>query len=307
MSKSIIPLSPARRAKGLWWDVNYEVLNGCAPVSPGCKNCFSEIYVTRFKDVNPHFEGLIKNGEWTGRVNLRHDKLDMPLKIKKPTTFFVTERGDLFSAPFEFIDKCFAVMALSSQHTFIVLTKRAERMAEYTKGKKGTSESLDCIRRAINKYPYNVGDHTGCLSFPLPNVWLGVTAENQEQADKRIPILLQIPAAVRFVSVEPMLGAIDLTFIDVNGITINALTGFPVNKCRPCGDGNKIDWVICGDESGPISKVRVMQFDWLCSLRDQCEAAGIPFFLKQRRINGKMEKMPKLMGVIHDAMPGVGG
>jgi len=273
MSK--FPLSPDRKARGIWWDVNYEVLNGCSPISPACKNCFAQVYVNRFKDVNPHFEGLIKNGEWTGRVNLRRDKLDVPLNTKEPTVFFVTERGDLFhkDVPFAFIREVFARMP--TRHTFIILTKRPKRLKQY-----------------IDSYTLlNVTE-------PPPNVYFGVTAENQEQADKRIPILLEIPAAVRFVSVEPMIGTIDLSpYIGYN----------PVYETKKDSEGREqgISWCIVGSESGPGA--RETKTEWVRYLRDQCKAANVPFFLKQLKINGKLVKMPVLDGVTHDAVPRVGG
>jgi len=151
--------------------------------------------------------------------------------------------------------------------------------------------------------------------WPLPNVWLGVTAENQEMADERIPILLQIPAAVRFVSVEPMLGPVDLTQLRIdqephcehhNALT-DISTDTPYGYIKhdvpdPLGRG-KLDWVICGYESGP--KRRPAQIEWVRDLRSQCVTANIPFFLKQIEINAQMVKMPELDGKVWNQMPEV--
>ena len=180
---------------------------------------------------------------------------------------FVCAHGDLFheSVPDDWIDRVFAVMALSPQHTFQVLTKRAERMREYFAGNGAYLRVLgDGVERELRNagirwHGDNVDRHSqaiaGATRWPLPNVWLGISAEDQARADERIPYLLATPAAVRFVSAEPLLGPVDLTQI------------------------NRLDWVIAGGESGPGS--RPMHPDWVRSLRDQCQAAGTAFFFKQ--------------------------
>jgi protein gp37 len=192
-------------------------------------------------------------------VTLHPEKLDEPLRWKKPTTVFVCSMSDLFheDVPDRMLFHVFEIITQARQHTFQVLTKRPERMAEF-------------CQRIID-----IDD------APLPNnIWLGVTAENQEQADKRIPILLQIPAAVRFVSIEPMLGPVAL-----EGHTHNWLPGttMPDGSRKPLfsernGYRHKLDWVIVGGETGPGA--RPMQLDWVRSLRDQCNETGTPFFFK---------------------------
>ena len=171
----------------------------------------------------------------------------------------------LKNVPDDWIDRVFAVMALSPQHTFQVLTKRAERMREYFAGNGAYLRVLgDGVERELRNagirwHGDNVDRHSqaiaGATRWPLPNVWLGISAEDQARADERIPYLLATPAAVRFVSAEPLLGPVDLTQI------------------------NRLDWVIAGGESGPGS--RPMHPDWVRSLRDQCQAAGTAFFFKQ--------------------------
>lgn len=238
--------SEKRLVKGLWWDRNWPVLEGCSHVSPACDNCFAAEYAHRFENSLPYLNGLTTpEGKWTGRVTMRQDQLGLPVKITKPTVWFVAERSDLFhpSVPDEYLDRVFAVMAMAPQHTFMVLTKRPERMRHYLSGLQGRT-SL----------------------WPLPNLWLGVTAENQEQADKRIPNLLQTPAAHRFISIEPMLGPIDFRFH----------LGLAKNHDDLRGE---LHWVICGGESG--RNARPAHTDWVRSLRDQCAAAAVPFFFKQ--------------------------
>lgn len=184
-------------------------------------------------------------------IQLFPERLDAPLHKRKPCKIFVGSVADLFSpsVPFEFIDKVMDIINICRQHTFQILTKRPKRTLEY-------------INR-IEPFRWH------------SNIWLGVTAENQEQADKRIPILLQIPAAVRFVSVEPMLGLIQLPK-PIMPLSYDE-PGLPY-----------IDWVIIGCESGP--KRRPCKIEWVRDLVNQCESAGVAVFVKQLDINGKVEK-----------------
>ena len=202
---------------------------------------------------------------WTGRTALNTDHIDKPMKWETPRMIFVCSMGDLFheNVPFRWLDWVFSVMSDNDQHIYVLLTKRPGNMLKY--------------------WQYKCAEHN-IFWRPKDNVWIGVTAENQEQANKRIPILLQIPAAKRFVSIEPMLGPVDLKhgFDYGDEIAIDFLTGDYFTSPRqeePAHDDNKIDWVICGGESGP--KARPMHPDWVRSLRDQCKYAGVPFFFKQ--------------------------
>lgn len=285
---------------------------GCSRVSPGCVNCYAERVAARFafKNVttgrgevalvpNPDspFRGFVThvNGHpaWTGKVELIESKLTEPLHWKKPCRIFVNSMSDLFheALPDEAIDRVFAVMALCPQHTFQVLTKRADRMRAWVSG-VNCAERFTHINMAARMA---MGVSSGAVlptqrdgmvagGWPLPNVWLGVSVEDQQRADERIPLLLQTPAAVRFVSYEPALGPVDFT-------------GYLGSKCPECGrvmkrgwhdctelecDGRPrplLDWVIAGGESGPGA--RPFDLDWARSARDQCEAAGIAFFMKQ--------------------------
>jgi len=218
---------------------------------------------------------------WTGVMRQAPDHVLLaPLRRKIPTTYFVNSMSDLFheSVPDEWIDKVFAVMALSPQHTFQVLTKRAQRMRDYC--------SDATLRDRISRFMWKISErrtdhlHGG---YPLRNVWLGVSTERQQEADERIPLLLQTPAAIRFISAEPLLGPINLGcirfgasnrgFLDAR----NGRTDYPGPNAHP--DLAKLNWVIVGGESGP--KARPMHPAWARSLRDQCKAAGVPLFFKQ--------------------------
>jgi protein gp37 len=256
-----------------WADATWNPITGCTKISPGCQNCYAERMAKRLagRCGYPADEPF--------KVTLHPDRLDQPLKWKKPRTVLVSFMGDLFheDAPDKYIIDCLSIMAEAWQHTFIILTKRPARMKDIIAHETVANDVWLQTSRGVNAEP---------SPWPLPNIWLGVTAENQEQADKRIPILLQIPAVVRFVSVEPMLGPVDLTQIDIGGnVWINSLTG-DCKSYHPYGgmwkiteSKNKLDWVICGGETGPGA--RPMHPDWVRGLRDQCQASGTPFFFKQ--------------------------
>ena len=215
--------------------------------------------------------------EWTD-VQLRPDKLDQPLRWRRPRRVFVNSMSDLFHAdiPDEYIARVFAVMALTPQHTYQVLTKRHGRMRSLL-----SSPAFEDQVRAVAGVEFGLDYHG---AWPLPNVWLGVSVEDQSRANLRVPVLLTTPAAVRFLSCEPILGPVNLTYMDVERHTegmyvINALTGANKDMGRPCADVNKVDWVIAGGESG--KDARPMHPDWARSLRDQCQEAGVPFLFKQ--------------------------
>ena len=243
---------------------------GCSKVSKGCENCYAEKMAVRLAHIatTSYYGAVTKQHsfaepyEWNGKTHLIDPIVFKPLHWRKPRVVFVCSMGDLFheSTPFTWIDHVYKTMEhveVFEKHIFIILTKRAERMLEYYEYRKANS-----------------------MDYGHSWIWLGVTAENQEQANKRIPHLLQIKAPVRFVSIEPMLEPID--FYDVqNGSQFhNVLTGvLDITTSQSGILGDKLDWVITGGESG--HSARPMHPDWVRSIRKQCKNAGVPFFFKQ--------------------------
>ncbi|WP_100454668.1 DUF5131 family protein [Mycobacteroides abscessus] len=247
-----------------WTDATWNPVTGCDKVSPGCDHCYAETFAERWRGTRGHYF------ETGFDVQLRPDKLDLPLRWTKPRRIFVNSMSDLFhdSVPDAYIARVFAVMALAPQHTFQVLTKRHGRMRSLLSSDDFRSEVTQTfVGWAVEDLSLKTGHLESATGdwWPLPNVWLGVSAEDQKRADLRIPALLDTPAAVRFVSAEPLLGPIDLH-------------GDPIGKDSVFWIGH-LDWVIVGGESGPGA--RPMHPDWARSVRDQCVAAGVPFLFKQ--------------------------
>ncbi|CAD7335225.1 hypothetical protein SPHS6_00400 [Sphingobium sp. S6] len=341
-----------------WTDATVNAINGCSVVSPGCTNCYAmRLAGTRMKN-HPTRLGLTINSKagpvWNGEVRLVEQALLQPLRWQKPRMIFWNAHGDMFhpAVSDDWIDRCFAVMAMTPQHTHQVLTKRADRMREYLNDRgivRRICEAAYNIHRArpcfddgpefsrgnsrrfnakMKEWWEHIGALTawtvrgGCaavqfdrqepgadypsrLAWPLPNVWLGVSIEDQQRADERIPHLIFTPAAVRWLSIEPMLGPIDLTSIRApresdepdldtdwrfDALEVGDYYWFDANGYSEGGDGpyrdNRIDWIVVGGESGPGA--RPMQVQWARSLRDQCanatchgEDAAVPFFFKQ--------------------------
>jgi len=274
-------------------DETWNPVTGCTKISAGCKNCYAERMAKRLagRFGYPADEPF--------RVTLHPDRLDQPLHWKNPRRIFVNSMSDAFheDIDFAFIDHIFAVAAVCSQHTLLILTKRERRMLEYIEDRDvesvltgvqqdGRSERAWSQNWLLNHAWMKLASEKPLPPWPLPNVWLGVTVENQAAADECLPLLLQCPAAVRFVSVEPMLGSVDLRpYIggdDGDGDCVRCgcewTPEIDSHECPP-GFGPRPDWVICGRETGPGA--RPMELDWARSLRDQCAAAGVPFFLKR--------------------------
>ena len=223
-------------------DESENFVTGCTKVSPGCKNCYSEIMTKRLKNM-----GQKKYQEGFDKVVEHWDMLPMQLKTK-PTRYFINSMSDTFhpDVSFNFLYKLFEKFIFYPWNTFVIVTKRAERASEIM---------TDIWYQLSRNYPQL------SVKFPLKNVWLIVTTENQETANKRIPYLLKTPVAVRGLSIEPMLG--------------NMSIQWALDDCN----GTKIDWVIVGGESG--SKARPMHPDWPKSIRDQCKQFGTAFWFKQ--------------------------
>jgi len=275
-----------------WTERTWNPIVGCSIVSPGCTNCYAMQMAARIERMSPkldHYKGLTKrvNGKavWTGKLALAPEStLLLPLRTKKPTMWFVNSMSDLFheDVPDEWIDRVFAVMALTPQHTYQVLTKRSARMREYVNGLyERAMDGETNFARDVVGHCEGLNAIFGRTKWPFPNVWLGVSCERQQEADERIPDLLATPAAVRFVSAEPLLGPIDFT--DVAG-KVPEYGSTPAHGTDVLTPHNRIlrpqiDWIIVGGESGP--NARPMHPDWARAIRDQCAAAGVPFFFKQ--------------------------
>lgn len=227
-----------------WTEQTWNPATGCTKVSPGCDHCYAERITERFRGKGA-FEEIV----------LHPDRLGQPLKRKKPTTYFVNSMSDMFHAeiPRAFIEQVWDVMEATPQHTYQILTKRPGRMKFLLNDRHATPSEVDA--------GYELGVVPGiAYDRVLPNVWLGVSVETQEHADKRIPLLLETPAAVRFLSCEPLLGPVDLS------------RWFAF-------DDHGVHWVIVGGESG--AGARPMAEAWARDIRDDCLHHDVPFFLKQ--------------------------
>lgn len=233
-----------------WTEKTWNPITGCTKVSPGCDHCYAEGIARRFAGSKAFPNGF--------EVTLHPERLDTPLRWRKPARVFVNSMSDLFhdAVPDEYIARVFGVMADASQHTFQVLTKRHGRMRSLL----NDGEFFQEVRGLAIDAHGMAG-----IPWPLPNVWLGCSVEDQKRADLRIPALLDTPAAVRFLSCEPLLGAVDLC---QDGWL------FPDEFDRP-----GVAWVIVGGESGPGA--RRMELDWAREIVEDCADAGVACFVKQ--------------------------
>lgn len=296
-----------------WTDATWNPLAGCSIVSPGCTNCYAMKMAHRIEAMSAaqgketHYAGTTKQSKagavWTGKINLAPDHiLTQPIRWKRPRKIFVNSMSDLFheDVPDEWIDQVFAVMAMSPQHVFQILTKRPERMRAYMTDPAAPARIYDRVCDMTLEGDADAvlvassdllafapaGPHVILGVWPLSNVWLGVSVEDQRRADGRIPLLLDTPAAVRFLSMEPLLGPVDLSSIDIDGESgVTPLRPWTADELSEMwGDEIEhgqaaIDWVIVGGESGPSA--RPMHPDWVRSIRDQCKAADVAFLFKQ--------------------------
>jgi protein gp37 len=306
-----------------WTDATWNIITGCTLVDEGCRNCYAAHLAANWPALarHPSRAGLARNNadgvaKFTGEVRFNEQWLDQPLRWRKPRRIFVCAHGDLFheSVPDDWIDRVFAVMALCPQHSFQVLTKRPDRARAYLANRNDGRSNAIAVKIidllidgkisgliSESNYPfYEPADEELPLlrQWPLANVWMGTFISDQASAKARIPDLLRTPAAVRFVSAEPLLGQVNLRRIDMtDGHTaeLDALTGkvwYPGN----CGESSqtflraKLDWVITGGESG--KNARPAHPDWFRSLRDQCVAAGVPFHFKQWGAWGPDDAIP---------------
>lgn len=239
-------------AKGRYWKKSWGLVSGCTPCSPGCTHCRALAMERRFR-FRPYPGD--KSGLHNNSIQIHPERLDIPLKRKKPTVFALW--NDLFHEDVKerFIAEAWDFMTRCLEHKFLVLTKRPERVASWAKSWR---------------------------LLPFPNIWIGVTICNQAEADEKIPLLLQIPAAMRWVSLEPLLGPIDLSQwfweFNENYQPPRFLDEGERYEVKPNIPSHKIQWLVCGGETGPGA--RPMHPDWVRSIRNQCQAAGVPFFFK---------------------------
>lgn len=254
-----------------WTDVTWNPTTGCDKVSPGCDHCYAMTMAKRLKGMGSakyQRDGDPRTSGPGFGVSIHEDALSLPFSWRKPRKVFVNSMSDLFhkEVPSEFIAQVFATMALTPQHTYQILTKRHARMRSLLSDSWWEGVFVE----EIDRLAIRQGIGAWRVDYPLPNVWLGVSVENQHWADIRIPALLKTPAAVRFLSCEPLLGPVDLTMVDWDGAT-----GLCVLEKAPYG----IDWVITGGESG--RDARPVDPNWVRTIRDQCVGAGVAFLHKQ--------------------------
>ena len=249
-----------------WTQATWNPIRGCTRVSEGCRNCYAEAIAGRFSGPGQAYHRLAKmtslGARWTGRVDLIERRLFDPINWKEPRRIFVNPTSDLYHGKLEEEDiaAVFAVMARADWHTYQILTKRPGRMLSFLSDIQAREKIARKIRGLFGVNSTSAAARVA--TWPLPRVWQGISIEDQDTADSRIPFLLLAPAAVRWISAEPLLGPIDLR-------AALALANGSV----------KIDWLVCGGESG--RRARPMKAEWARSLRDQCQAAGIKFFFKQ--------------------------
>jgi protein gp37 len=300
MNRSRIPwLVNADGSQGYTWSPT----SGCGPGLPCYERCWARAYHVRYR-----------GGDFS--VKLHPEKLDDPLRLRKPSTIGVCLMGDLFHKKvdnnaaygYPFIASVFGVMASRQDHTFILLTKRPERAREILAGPDRLSR-ITCPYHARDRV-----DHPGLLCpsdgpWPLPNVWLGVSVEDQATADERIPILLDTPAAHRWVSLEPQIGPVDFGCWTYNHIVVKCeektgertkwcgggmfnLPSYCTHGCPHAKSTGGIELVVQGCESGP--RRRPFDLQWARDVRDQCKAAGVAYALKQMPIGGRIMEKPGL-------------
>lgn len=250
------------RSRISWCDATWSPVRGCSLVSASCKNCYAARQASRFADPGQPYEGLARYGKWTGEVRVVPEALELPLRWRKPRRIFVNSMSDLFHERLSegYIATVFGVMALAPRHTFVVLTKRAARM------------------RAWFAWCATAG--LAARAWPLPNVILGVSVEDQATADERIPDLLATPAARRVVSYEPALA--EVSFVswlypqpcDFHDGTLGDGYDPACPACRP-----PLSWLVCGGESGPGA--RPCDVEWISATACACRDAGVSCFVKQ--------------------------
>lgn len=264
-----------------WCDETINPVVGCSKISKGCQNCYAENMAARLASMGKvQYQAVTISRRWNGRAEFVLSELQKPDKWKRPRSIFVCSMGDLFheSVQLEWIDRVMRMAWNNKRHIFILLTKRPVVMHRYFTGLATPGTGTDTAKRLLMNPNYGQQDHGWHMRYlrgdALQNLVLGVSVESQEAADKRIRLLLQTPAARRFVSIEPMLGEVDL--YRGGWSFLSPLYPPPGNKT---GWKRGLDGVILGGESG--NKARPLHPEWVRMIREQCSAAGVPFMFKQ--------------------------
>ncbi len=264
------------KSKIAWTEATWNPVSGCSKVSDGCRFCYAERDWPRL--------AANSRSRYTGRVftdvKCHEEVLDRPLRWKRPRKIFVNSMSDLFhpEVPDGFIDRVFATMgnvlcSMPECHIFQILTKRPERMSAYLNDPRTEHR----VTMAMNAMGLGLPGENASPDWPLPNVWLGVSVENMRAADERIPILFETPAALRWVSIEPMIGPVSFRWRYGNGFKTDPATG---KVHRNHLDGlRRIDWIVVGGESGP--QARPVLREWIDSIVAECREADVPIFVKQ--------------------------
>lgn len=264
-----------------WTDATWQIVTGCSVVSPGCTNCYAmRLAGTRLQHHHSRRDLTVKTKAgpvWNGKVRFNAGWLTQALHWKKPRDIFVAAHGDLFHDVVQrwMHVKVFAVMAIAQRHRFQVLTKRAANMRAFCLWLQ-TAEGRAALEEAARELGHTFEfEGRSTLTLPLPNVWLGVSVEDRPRAKERIPHLIETPAAVRWISAEPLLGHVDIK------PWVHRYKGDDGNCNGRCCETPRglLHWVVAGGESGPSA--RPMRADWVRSIRDQCAEAKVPFFFKQ--------------------------
>lgn len=285
-----------------WTDATWNPIRGCSRVSEGCRHCYAETVAARFSGPAQPYEGLVdKHGRWNGRIRVVEEHMHDPLRWQRPRKIFVNSMSDLFheNIPDDVIDLIFAVMAAARRHTFQVLTKRPARMHDYFARTSNGAQRSGHVQSSLDGLRTTRRDTPKYLpGWPLPNVWLGVSTEDQPTLDERVQQLLETSAAVHWISAEPLLGSLHLErfLVPAMHVTWGNTDLPPAQRERPTAEDVRavaqlgraaarmrgaafLDWVVIGGESGPGH--REMDVAWAQAIADQCQTAGVPVWMKQ--------------------------
>jgi protein gp37 len=259
-----------------WTQATWNPVTGCDRVSPGCDHCYALRMAGRLKAMgSPKYQrdGRTSRSGPGFAVTAHPDTLSLPLRWRTPKRIFVNSMSDLFHSDLEadFVADVFAVMACTPRHTYQVLTKRPGRARSLL----SSPAFWNLVNQAAEQFPANVRAAYDPTAWPLPNLWLGVSAENDHWAAVRIPVLLQTPAAIRWASLEPLIGPVDLR----PGEWVHDEECLRRNDCQCLPTQQHLDWVVVGGESGPDA--RPCEPEWVRQIRDTCDAGGVAFYFKQ--------------------------